>query len=483
MLTKQSQKQDCFVGHRENTILLAMTGNYYAKDVMNESKLHNIEEIAMPGKKRLLIDPDNVFWAIQPDGLRGPGCAIDTKVATMYERVKDKIDKEMNDFRFGTELTAVYVDPTDRCNANCPYCYVPAKTRKSGRTMSKDELFLVMDKIAEHFKGRKKKAVIVYHASEPLIAKDILFESIEKFRKQFKFGIQTNATLLEEQDVKFLKKERVGMGISLDSSSLSVNNRLRRNWSDGGNFKAAVKAIEMFDGYEGLNVITTMTKFNLTGLSDTVEFLHSKKVPCVLMNPVRLTQVNSRRVRPNEALMTKHFIKAVDKAIELSKLSPRQIIVGNFANVILSIVAPTARRLMCDISPCGGGRCFLTITASGEMIPCGEFIGLKGFSGGNIFEKGISIKDAVGSKPFERIRGRFVEKISECKICAIRNICGAPCPAELHSLGDMYKPSVFCEFYKKIIAHAFELISEGKEKYCLRQDGFDNLEYQYRFKG
>ncbi|MEK7578570.1 MAG: peptide-modifying radical SAM enzyme CbpB, partial [Patescibacteria group bacterium] len=67
-----------------------------------------------------------------------------------------------------------------------------------------------------------------------------------------------------------------------------------------------------------------------------------------------------------------------------------------------------------------------------------------------------------------------------CNICILRNICGAPCPAELYALGNMYKKSVFCEFYQKIIRHAFKLIAEGKEKYLLRQEGFENLDYQYR---
>jgi uncharacterized protein len=136
---------------------------------------------------------------------------------------------------------------------------------------------------------------------------------------------------------------------------------------------------------------------------------------------------------------------------------------------------------MCDISPCGGGRCFLTITAAGEMIPCGEFIGLRGFSGGNIFN--TSIKEAMESSPFKKIRSRRVERITKCATCVFRNICGAPCPAELHALGNMHRAAVFCEFYKETIKYAFKLIAEGKEKYALRENGLGNLEYKYQLGG
>ncbi len=422
--------------------------------------------------KGFILDPDNVFWAILCKGEDG-GITIPAQALSLYEKTRDSLDGQMRDFRFNSNLTAVYIDPTDRCNANCPYCYVPAQIRKNGRSMDRKELAFILEKISKYFEGEGRKAVIVFHASEPLLVKDIIFEAIERFSAHFKFGLQTNAILLEKDDVEFLRSQRVGVGISLDSSDPAANDRSRT-----GNFEKAVRAIEMFNGYEGLNVITTITKFNVTGLTRMVRFLHAKKVPCVLMNPVRLTQKSSHAVRPNEKAMAKYFIEAVNEAIGLSRRTKHRIIIGNFSNIILGIVAPTARRLMCDISPCGGGRCFFTITAAGEMIPCGEFIGLKGFSGGNIFRD--SIEDAMGSSPFRKIRSRFVEKIDECKSCAFRNICGAPCPAELHAFGDMFQPSVFCEFYKAVIEYAFRLIAQGQERYCFREEAFNNLEYEYK---
>jgi uncharacterized protein len=115
------------------------------------------------------------------------------------------------------------------------------------------------------------------------------------------------------------------------------------------------------------------------------------------------------------------------------------------------------------------------------MIPCGEFIGLKGFSGGNIFKTNIS--EAMRSDPFKRMRSRVAEDISECGGCVFRNICGAPCPAELEALGGMHRPSVFCNFYKEVINYAFKLIAKGEEGYCFREGSLDNLEYRYRLGG
>ncbi len=434
-----------------------------------------------------IIDPDNVFWGItsKTNDIDNYNAFIPRVILSLYEKFKGQLDNELNDFRFSQSLSAVYIDPTDRCNANCPYCYVPARLRREGQQMSYEQLELILNKITQHIENvkteeeKKRKMVIIFHASEPLLAKDVVFKAIENFGSQFHFGLQTNATLLTKEDVIFLKKHRVGVGVSLDSYKPKTNNRSRVH-KDADNFKAGTRALEWFDGYEGLNVIATITKINVNDLPGIVKFLHKKKVPCVLLNPVRLTQKNSRSVKPDKKLMSKYFIQAVNTALELSKKSGRKIIIGNFSNVILAITSPAARRMMCDISPCGGGRCFFTITASGEMIPCGEFIGLKGFSGGNILAKDLSIKDeiqeALQSAPFKKIRSRIVENIPECNICAIRNICGAPCPAEMHSLGNMHKKSVFCEFYKDIIKHAFKIIAKKEEKYCFRNN---NFQYEY----
>ena len=443
--------------------------------------------------QQVFLDPDNVFWGIVKNrsestlrkysgstlsNIEVSNGFISRELLSLYEKQKNSCDREMHDFRFKTGLTAVYVDPTDRCNAQCPYCYLPVQTRKYGQSISQAQLDRLLIKVTAYFGKTKRTPVIIFHAAEPLMVKDVLFNSIARFKDKLYFGIQTNALLLEKEDVKFIKDHKVSIGISIDAADAKTNNELRLS-SGGGNFDKAAQALEWVRGYNGLNVITTITKKNVKKLPALVDFLHSKGVRCVLMNPMRLTRKGVRSSCPDVKEMTRYFIKAVERSIEISKKSNKSIIIGNFTNIVIAIVAPTARRMMCDISPCGGGRTFLTIMANGDMIPCGEFVGAKGdFTGGNIFKD--SIEKAMQSEAFEKIRGRYVEKIPECDVCLLRNICGAPCPAEMTSMGNLYKKSVFCEFYKEIIRYAFKLISEGKEKYLLRPNALKNLKYEYK---
>ncbi len=426
---------------------------------------------------KLVIDADNLFWSLLA---RDNGnFTLPDRLIDLYRKEREHLDTEMHNFRFNEPLNCVYIDPTDRCNADCPYCYIPSKIRRHGTQMTAGQLDTVLAKTEEHFSGTRKKPVIVFHAAEPLLVKDIIFDAIRKYRRKMLFGIQTNALLLEKEDVEFIKKYRVGIGISLDAPTAAVNNLTRISGKGEGNFRKAVQALDRFDGYEGLNVICTVNKYNVDKLSGLVGFLHRKKVPLVLLNPVRVTQKRSDRVKPGDGIYAKNLIKAVDTAVDLARKTKRRIVIGNFANVLLAIISPTARRMMCDISPCGGGRTFLTVTADGAMVPCGEFIGFKEFSGGNIFR--TSIAKAMNSRPFKRIRSRMVENIDECSTCDFRHICGSPCPAEMYARGDINRKAVFCDFYKEIIKYAFKMIAENKVQYLLREDALDQMVYEYRY--
>ena len=95
-------------------------------------------------KDSILLDADNLFWAINP-GQNESDIFMPASVFSLYEKVKHKLSREIEEFRFGQELTAIYIDPTDKCNASCPYCYIPAKTRQSGRSMTREELGFILN--------------------------------------------------------------------------------------------------------------------------------------------------------------------------------------------------------------------------------------------------------------------------------------------------------------------------------------------------
>ena len=207
-------------------------------------------------------------------------------------------------------------------------------------------------------------------------------------------------------------------------------------------------------------------------LNDIVDYFHGLDVPYCMLNPVRCTQPGARTTKPADHELASYYLKALDRSYELYQQTGRKLIIANFANVLIGIVAPTARRLMCDISPCGGGRCFFAVSANGDICPCSEFIGLQEFRGGNLFND--DIEQAIDTPAFRKVTERKVEDIEPCAKCAIRHFCGSPCPAEAHEMnGGMDRPGAFCELYEEQVRYALRLIADGKEDAFL-WDGWDS---------
>ncbi len=371
----------------------------------------------------------------------------------------------MYDLRFKLSLSAVYFNPTERCNLNCDYCYIPESLRKNGKNMSKTDIFKAMNILKEYFTKtlpENRKPQIIFHGAEPMLNKEYLFETIDAFKNDFAFGVQTNGTLFDDKDLEFLTSRDISIGLSLDGHIDNIANITRKNWAGKGVFEKVVETIKKLKGYHNYSVICTVTTQNMNCLTDIIEFFHGLEVPYCMLNPVRCTMSGARKIKPRDDQMAQYYLSALDRTYQLYQETGRKIVVANFANVLMSILAPTGRRLMCDISPCGGGRCFLAISADGNTFPCSEFIGLDEFCGGNIFKD--NIKDIINTSPFMTVKQRKVENINPCFRCAIKHFCGAPCPAEAYSMnGDINTVGAFCELYEQQVRYAFRLIADGKE--------------------
>uniref|UniRef100_A0A7C5EU11 Peptide-modifying radical SAM enzyme CbpB n=1 Tax=Desulfobacca acetoxidans TaxID=60893 RepID=A0A7C5EU11_9BACT len=410
-----------------------------------------------------LIEADTAFFSLVPreavlDYLLG------VDLPRSYLNKEAELKKDLDNVRFGLLPLAVYFNPTERCNLNCSYCYLPASQRRSGIDMPAPRLLEALGRLEDFFRSLLPPEVLpqlVFHGSEPLLVREAVFQGIEAFSRSFRFGVQTNATLLDREALQFLVSREVSLGLSLDGAVAEVADRTRRTWGGSGVFPQVVRVLEELGDYPHLNVIVTVTRENLEHLPALVAFLHERGVTNALFNPVRGTQPGGRELMPSAEELAPAFFTALEQAAKLYEKTGRQLVVGNFANLLLALVAPSARRLMCDISPCGGGRTFFAVAASGEVLPCSEFLGFPQFSGGNLFDTPLG--EILESPPFRQIKTRRVEDFSPCHRCAVRHFCGAPCPAEVFALtGNLHQPPPYCQFYHLQARYALKIIGEGR---------------------
>jgi uncharacterized protein len=440
----------------------------------------SVLEIGMPDRVAV-IEPDTAFWVlVHRDEV---GSALSGGLVESFSRNRADFTSEMHTLRSGLKPSAVYFNPTEQCNFNCTYCYLPEDMRRNGKTMSAEELCSALERLEQYFSSTLPEGArpqLIFHGSEPMVAKESVFEGIRRFGDRFSFGVQTNASLLDDEAISFLKEHRVGIGISLDAPTADVADLTRKNWAGTGYFAQVVKVMEKLASYEGFNVITTVTSLNVATLPAMVDFYHDHGIRSVMFNPVRCTREGGMELKPENDLMSHYFLAALDRTYELFEKTGRKLVVANFANVLAGIVGPTGRRLMCDISPCGGGRCFVAVSAHGDVFPCSEFIGFPEYRGGNLYRD--ALPDIIGTAPFLEIINRRAEDFKPCSDCSIRHFCGAPCPAEVKAVsGTVNAPSPYCEFYEEQVRYAFRVIANGREETYLWDGWQEETEESFTF--
>ena len=130
-----------------------------------------------------LVDPDTAFWSLAArdkfaDVLSGvPLLAATTK--------KFKASPaRCTCCGFGLKPSAVYFNPTERCNLNCTYCYIPEAMRRSGKQMTAQMLDALGGCTALFPRPRPKGRLpqIVFHGAEPLL------EPRSRLRRHREFG-------------------------------------------------------------------------------------------------------------------------------------------------------------------------------------------------------------------------------------------------------------------------------------------------------
>jgi len=297
---------------------------------------------------------------------------------------------------------------TERCNLYCKYCYL------NGGEGKKDMTFEVAAEALDLFASSEGETLTVELAGgEPtlmfgLIERIIAY--VEEKRYKIRFAIQTNATLLDEEKVKFLSAKRIGLGISLDGIP-KINDIMR------GGSRKVVSSLHLLGRLGiGTNITVVLTKDNVEHLAEFILF-------CGSFNSVRV--INLDLIRPTGRAKEKDLIpseKSLSRGIgdmltALDFINSRRILPIK----IREVEQMFKRKEDCEIPP----YCFAAtgkaavITPEGDIYPCSSLINER-FKAGNILSP-----DLEELRFYEPDGGRF----SGCADCDMKSICRGGCPS------------------------------------------------------
>lgn len=154
---------------------------------------------------------------------------------------KDAIDELNNNLR------QMVLNVTESCNLRCRYCLYSGsyhyERQHSSRKMSFIAAKKAVDFFIEHSKWSGRRS-IAFYGGESLVNYPLIKKIIEysKEKKNIKFYLTTNGTLLNEEIIKFFIENNVTLSISLDGPE-ELHDRYRVFPDNEGSFKKIIEGV------------------------------------------------------------------------------------------------------------------------------------------------------------------------------------------------------------------------------------------------
>lgn len=194
------------------------------------------------------------------------------------------------------EFYAVMVQPTEACNLNCAYCYLPHRKRRN--QMSAAVAQAVADSIAEQ--DTDATVLVIWHGGEPLMTPIATFTQLlapfEDLRKAGRLihSVQTNATLITPAWCEIFRDYCFHVGVSIDGPRQANLNRV--NWSGRPAFEAIAGGIDCLRKENiSFAVICVVSPETIADPGPTLEFLDTLGAVSIAFNLEEREGVNTAR--------------------------------------------------------------------------------------------------------------------------------------------------------------------------------------------
>ena len=178
------------------------------------------------------------------------------------------------------------------CNFKCPNCHVfeLGENNLPNRVMSEDIFNQAIDQFLSAMKdlGHKSTMVSIY-GGETLANKKVIKQGIARYGSkvndiELKWVINTNGSLLNEEDVLFFKEHQVELHISVDGSE-DIHNLSRPTHKGKGTFHMVTPALELIKKHSAMAQINSyMMPSNFEHLREIVDIANEYQIKKIYLD-------------------------------------------------------------------------------------------------------------------------------------------------------------------------------------------------------
>ncbi len=306
---------------------------------------------------------------------------------------------------------SVHIGITNRCNLQCPSCYV---VKDPSRDLPLDQGRALILQLID-----ARVLNIAFGGGEPLLYPNI-WELLETCQRHMNCAITTNATLITQESAQ--KLAQLGppfMQVSLNGQTESQNAQVRTTSS----FNDAIRGIEHLKNAGipfGINYIVTPQ--NLPEIPAEVKFF--QQLGAHIVNFIR-----PKSFQGSNEWFTQHMLTA-RHLLELQWTC--KVLVHKYSPAIRFTVDSSLALLMMDQSVqvvsehllpgCGAGSTFCYVDPNLSVFPCSHLVG-KAFLAGNLRTKSF-LEVWRGTNLFKVFQEFPAKLTGACGTCSKKWYCG-----------------------------------------------------------
>lgn len=339
---------------------------------------------------------------------------------------------------------------TEKCNLACGYCLAGATPKMPAMSpqvaQRAVDLAFDMDEAADF--------AFEMSGGEPFLQFPLMQELVTYIRAHPKrrgrpvaLSIQTNATLLDDARVEWVKREGITLGVSLDGDPASHNvSRPQVNGKES--FTKVIRGLDLLQRARvPFGVLVVLNRANVSRMHELVDFLVDNGIAAVKINPI--AYLGTGRERWGDLGLEQHEVIAYFQAFLGRVLELRHDLLEATLGTMCQYLVSKQRSNRCMRGHCGAGVDFQVVSAKGDIYPCGRATQSPGLKLGHVDEALVSLSAAGRRAPvIHEILARRPRDVG-CASCPVRQWCQAGCAAQAYErYGSVRHKTPECDFFK-----------------------------------
>lgn len=349
---------------------------------------------------------------------------------------------------------------TQSCNLRCIYCYGEGGEYGMGGSMEENTALRAVDWLIEQ-SGNIRKINIIFFGGEPFLNFSLMKrvvnyaeERTAVLDKTVGFSVTTNATLLDDEKISFIKEHNIHIVISIDGPEEIQD--IQRPFAGGrGSYDIILpkikKLLEVMPGTRAHAVLLDDSKTSI--IKDHLEQIGFSEVTIMPASASLFDEKSNKTMQPRK-------LNGVYKELEVEADELMKYIKNRDAEALNKVIQ-SAQLAQCMLSflhntkklhACGAGLKYAAVSCSGDIYLCHRFVGMDNYKLGNIFNRDIN-REIYQESP--------VTQMKECRNCFARYYCAGGCRHDnASSCGSDYTPSMdMCLIRRREVELAAGIVS------------------------